>query len=50
MPAMKRSAFLAALAAPAIALGLAIAMVEWLQPMGVSNETTASTNPQVHVP
>ncbi|MCA1439889.1 hypothetical protein I6F07_06545 [Ensifer sp. IC4062] len=48
---MKRFAFLAALAAPAIALALAIAAVEWLQPTtGVSNETTASTDPQMRVP
>ncbi|MCA1407200.1 hypothetical protein I6F26_14775 [Ensifer sp. IC3342] len=45
---MKRFAFLAALAAPAIVLGLAIAAVEWLQPRtGVSSETTASTNTQM---
>lgn len=48
---MKRFAFLAALAAPAIALGLAIAAVEWLQPTtGVSSETTASTNHKMRVP
>ncbi|MBP1887682.1 hypothetical protein [Sinorhizobium mexicanum] len=48
---MKRFAFLAALAAPAIALALAIAAVDWLEPTaGVSNETTASTNLQVRVP
>ncbi|MDK1373538.1 MULTISPECIES: hypothetical protein [unclassified Sinorhizobium] len=48
---MKRFAFLAALAAPAIALALAIAVVDWLEPAtGISNETTASTNPQMRVP
>ncbi|MBB4185745.1 hypothetical protein [Sinorhizobium terangae] len=48
---MKRFAFLAALAAPAVALALAIAVVSWLEPTaGVSNEITASTDRQMRVP